>query len=185
MTTARIYVGTYAKYNSGSLQGAWLDLSDYADAAEFMAACKELHKDEADPELMFQDYEGFPEDMYGESMSEDEIQKIYDALEVLEKLEDLSTEEWVSLHNEYCQNNGYGDDEVYTFDDDFFNTYFDGKPMEAARAASFGSINWSDAWIKFDGYANLQSLNDYSIFDHIDKDAIRKDVLENPENYNL
>lgn len=27
-TTARVYVSTYAKYNSGSIQGAWLDLED-------------------------------------------------------------------------------------------------------------------------------------------------------------
>ncbi|MBQ6977044.1 MAG: antirestriction protein ArdA, partial [Paludibacteraceae bacterium] len=27
---ARCYVGTYGKYNGGSLAGGWLDLSDYA-----------------------------------------------------------------------------------------------------------------------------------------------------------
>lgn len=50
-----IYVGTYSKYNSGNLAGAWLDLEDYCDEGEFFAACRELHKDEDDPELMFQD----------------------------------------------------------------------------------------------------------------------------------
>jgi antirestriction protein len=65
-TTARIYVGTYAKYNAGSIQGAWLDLNDYADAGEFHAACLELHKDEEDPELMFQDFEGIPAGMVSE-----------------------------------------------------------------------------------------------------------------------
>ncbi len=66
-TIARIYVGTYAKYNSGSLKGAWLDLEDYSDNDEFLAACAALHSDENDPEFMFQDYEGFPRDLYGES----------------------------------------------------------------------------------------------------------------------
>lgn len=65
--TARIYVGTYAKYNSGSIKGAWLDLEDYGDRDAFLAACAELHKDESDPELMFQDYEGFPKSFYSES----------------------------------------------------------------------------------------------------------------------
>lgn len=65
--SARIYVGTYAKYNDGNLAGAWLNCEDYADKDEFIAACLELHKDESDPELMFQDYEGFPEGFYGES----------------------------------------------------------------------------------------------------------------------
>lgn len=65
--TARVYVGTYAKYNNGSIKGAWLDLEDYSDHEDFISACKEIHKDEPDPELMFQDYEGFPKGFYGES----------------------------------------------------------------------------------------------------------------------
>lgn len=58
---AQIYVGTYAKYNDGSLFGKWLQLSDYSDLEEFYEACKDLHKDEVDPELMFQDWEYIPE----------------------------------------------------------------------------------------------------------------------------
>jgi antirestriction protein len=68
----RVYVGTYAKYNSGSIKGAWLDLDDYADRDEFYAACKALHADETDPEFMFQDFENFPRSLYSESnVSED------------------------------------------------------------------------------------------------------------------
>lgn len=37
-------------------------LWDYADHAEFIEACEELHKDESDPEFMFQDFEDFPKD---------------------------------------------------------------------------------------------------------------------------
>jgi len=65
--TAKIYVGTYAKYNDGSIAGEWLDLADYANNEEFFAACRNLHKDEDDPELMFQDWEGIPEQYIGES----------------------------------------------------------------------------------------------------------------------
>jgi len=66
----RVYVGTYGKYNSGRIDGAWLDLQDYADAEDFYEAAKELHKDEADPELMFQDWEGIPDWAIGESWIE-------------------------------------------------------------------------------------------------------------------
>tara|TARA_R110002020_G_scaffold32159_1_gene99231 strand:- start:1258 stop:1773 length:516 start_codon:yes stop_codon:yes gene_type:complete len=59
-TLARVFVGTYAKYSSGSLRGAWLELDEYADLDEFLTGCKALHSDESDPELMFQDYEGIP-----------------------------------------------------------------------------------------------------------------------------
>ena len=31
LSEARIYVGTYAKYNEGSLRGKWIDLSDCYD----------------------------------------------------------------------------------------------------------------------------------------------------------
>lgn len=63
----RIYVGTYGKYNSGSIKGAWLDLTDYADQYEFYDACLELHADESDPELMFQDWENIPAEFIHES----------------------------------------------------------------------------------------------------------------------
>lgn len=71
--TARIYVGTYAKYNAGSINGAWLDLENYSDKEAFLAACAELHKDETDPELMFQDYEGFPRSFYNEGCVSDDL----------------------------------------------------------------------------------------------------------------
>jgi antirestriction protein len=53
----KIYVSTYAKYNAGNLAGAWLTLTDYIDAQDFLAACYNLHNDEIDPELMFQDFD--------------------------------------------------------------------------------------------------------------------------------
>lgn len=58
---ARVYVGTYAKYNSGSLAGAWINLDDCADYSEFLAKCQATHKDERDPEFMIQDAEAFPD----------------------------------------------------------------------------------------------------------------------------
>ena len=61
LSAASVYVGTYAKYNNGSLFGAWLNLSDYSDKEEFYEACRELHKDEEDAEYMFQDWENVPE----------------------------------------------------------------------------------------------------------------------------
>lgn len=69
---SRVYVGTYAKYNSGSIAGAWLDLEDYPDSGEFYEACAELHADEADPEFMFQDWEDIPEGMISESNIDDD-----------------------------------------------------------------------------------------------------------------
>jgi len=72
-STARVYVGTYAKYNNGSLQGAWIDLEDFTDKDAFLQACAELHADESDPEFMFQDHEGIPSGMISESSISDDV----------------------------------------------------------------------------------------------------------------
>lgn len=68
-----VYVGTYGKYNGGSTAGAWVDLEACGDAESFYEAARELHKDEPDPEFMFQDFEGFPRAYYSESSIPDEL----------------------------------------------------------------------------------------------------------------
>ena len=75
-----IYVGTYEKYNNGSIAGKWLKLNDYDDLEGFYKACQELHNDEHDIELMFQDFEYIPKSMIGESWLSDEF---FDFLEVV------------------------------------------------------------------------------------------------------
>ena len=87
MSEARVYVGTYAKYNNGSLSGAWLDLSDYSDKEEFYEACRELHKDEEDAEYMFQDWENVPEGLIGESWISENFFALRDAVEDLDDTE--------------------------------------------------------------------------------------------------
>lgn len=75
----RVYVGTYAKYNNGSIAGSWLNLSDYENHEDFMKACSKLHNDEHDPELMNQDWEGVPQG----SISECSVDpKLWDLLKI-------------------------------------------------------------------------------------------------------
>jgi len=62
----RLWVTTYGKYNDGRLIGEWMDLDDYADRDEFLAAAVKM-VNEHDPELMFCDYENFPWRWYSES----------------------------------------------------------------------------------------------------------------------
>jgi antirestriction protein len=68
-----VYVGTYEKYNNGNLFGEWVDLTDFKDKDEFIEYCKELHKDEYDPEFMFQDYEYIPEICIDESYIDEDF----------------------------------------------------------------------------------------------------------------
>ena len=82
MTDPKIYVGTYAKYNAGDLSGAWLSLRDYSTYEELIEACLELHSDEAEPELMIQDSEDFPDGLdCMESLSREEFDDIKQALQ--------------------------------------------------------------------------------------------------------
>ena len=81
----KIYVGTYYKYNCGSIEGAWLDLDDYSSAEEFYEACYQLHSDEQDPELMFQDWDGIPERIADECM---DVKELYEYREMLERVSD-------------------------------------------------------------------------------------------------
>lgn len=76
-TNPAVYCGTYAKYNRGSLYGMWIDLSTFENYHDFMEFCNRLHADEQDAELMFQDYEHFPEQWYCEGcMGESTFDKI-------------------------------------------------------------------------------------------------------------
>ena len=70
---ARIYVGTYSKYNQGNIKGAWLNLSDYSDREGFLEAAEALHSDEADVELMYQDWEGIPAGLVSESYLDEAV----------------------------------------------------------------------------------------------------------------
>ena len=68
----KLYVGTFAKYSQGSIAGAWIDLEGH-DKESFLKACQDLHKDESDPELMFQDFEVFPREFYSECCVSDAL----------------------------------------------------------------------------------------------------------------
>lgn len=172
---AAVYVGTYNKYNNGSLEGQWLKFSDYSDSEDFMTACDELHADELENEFMFQDSEYLPDFLYSESLSQNDIDKIYQYLEVAEKIENS---DWVSLWNTYCSENSI-ESELFDFDDDFFDTFFEGKPYEAARATAFGNVNFSHDYIYFNGYANLETTSNED--DIIDYDELICWLIEHPE----
>ena len=64
---AKVFVTTYGKYNAGyGLTGNWFDLEGFSDKAEFIEVAEKF-VNEADPELMFTDWEGIPSGMIGES----------------------------------------------------------------------------------------------------------------------
>ena len=78
LNEARIYVGTYAKYNNGSLQGEWVELSDFYDLDGFMERCAEIHEDEEEPEYMFQAWEEIPDTLIDEGHLEENFFELRD-----------------------------------------------------------------------------------------------------------
>jgi len=66
-TTPAVYVGTYHKYNCGSIYGKWFDLTDFEGPEDFREACQAFHADEWDAEFMYQDWEGIPSAFVSES----------------------------------------------------------------------------------------------------------------------
>ena len=96
-----VYVGTYGKYNDGSLCGLWIDLSTFNDYDDFIDFCKAIHADEEDPELMAQDFEGFPRQWYDEGfMSEDDFDNIIEYSELCDKYSREAVDDYMEFHDE-------------------------------------------------------------------------------------
>ena len=113
-----VYVGTYGKYASGSLRGVWLDLTTFADYDEFLAVCAYIHRDEADPEFMAQDFDSFPREWYTEGfMSERE----FDLIQAYAELDDDEREAF----EVYVSAFGSSRDDISIFDN--FREAYNGK----------------------------------------------------------
>lgn len=69
-----VYAGTYGLYNRGSLFGNWFYFDEYQDLDEMKESITTFFKDvDADPEIMFQDYENFPRMFYSECSISEEL----------------------------------------------------------------------------------------------------------------
>lgn len=156
--TARIYVGTYAKYNAGSIAGAWLDLEDYADKDAFLSACRELHKDELDPELMFQDFEGFPRSMYSESSVSDDL---WEWLKL-----DESDQELLAVYQDHIDQSG----DIETARDSFLGKYTSAEDWAAEYLEETGMLSEVPEslrnYIDFEAYARDAGYNGMSFIRH-------------------
>ena len=53
--------------------------------------------------------------------------------------------------------------EYWNNDEDFFNTFFYNNPSEAVRSAYYGDYSYCDKYVKFNGYGNLESADDYKL----------------------
>jgi antirestriction protein len=104
LSEVKIYVGTYAKYNNGSIFGEWLTLGDFDNLEDFYTKCKEIHADEKDPEFMLQDYE--TPDILKNFVSECGInENIFEVAEMLEGKDIEMLEAYFSLGHDITEAN--------------------------------------------------------------------------------
>ena len=98
-----IYVGTYGKYNDGSLCGLWVDLSSFDDYDEFINFCKAIHADEEDPELDAQDWECLPQGLDGDELFlSDKWDVLKEYLELCDRYDSDAVDAYVSCFDMDC-----------------------------------------------------------------------------------
>lgn len=157
----KVYVGTYAKYSNGSIDGKWLTPSDYDTYDDFIDACKKLHKDEKQPELMFQDYDNYPN---GSEMSftkkDFNYAKVHDGMD-----EPEAFEKWYDNYGKY---NDYDDaDELETaFNDAYAGDYDSDGDLARELVDAIGIENLDrdtlESYFDYDSYGRDLVINDYN-----------------------
>ena len=97
-----IYCGTYGKFSGEKyICGLWIDLTTFYDYDDFIEFCQAIHADEEDPELMAQDYEGFPRQWYNEGfMSEDDFDHILEYSDMCDKHGQEAVDDYMEFHDE-------------------------------------------------------------------------------------
>lgn len=99
---------------------------------------------------------------------------------IKEYLTDLTDLDLVNTWNEYAREHD-SDNEIYNNDEEFFEVFFSGRTMDAIRAVSYGDYRYQDEYIKFNGYANLETFNNAE--DHIDITELAEAIMDNPQDF--
>lgn len=147
MTHPSVYVGTYKKYNNGSLFGEWVDLTQFATYNDFMRYIRKLHKDERDPEFMMQDFEGYPREWYYESgMDEDTFNKIKEYWEAFDgdDVKKQAYEAWVDYVGRDANVEEFEEKYYGTYDSE--SDYIDEMIAEGVLDPKYMIENWGD-WV--------------------------------------
>ena len=169
-----VWVSNLAKYNAGELNGQWTDLPvddvnkdilDKIDLGKYPTGYRD--------EWFISDYEA--------PFTIDEYADLYQLNELAKALEDYDTLEDVYYYLDDREATGCED--VYDFDDEFFDTMFESK-QDVARAVFFGDIhNWLDPYIFLNGYGNCESMTEYDFQKMLSENA--DEIIEQFKNENI
>ena len=154
---AAIYCGTYAKYNNGSIKGAWIDLTLVSDEEEFNEICSAIHEDEEDAEFMFQDWQSIPARYISESGLDSEY------FEYKDKIEGMS-ETMAEAYEEYINEGGYNGEE---FEDMYQGQYESEEAFAEQLLDDCGTLNDIPQHLRYyfdyTAYARDLFIKDYFI----------------------
>ncbi|EIN0623277.1 TPA: antirestriction protein ArdA [Escherichia coli] len=162
ITAPSVYVGTYAKYNNGSIAGKWVNLlDDVTDCDDFYEKIAELHSDEADPEFMFQDYENMPRGIVSETSIN------WDYIDGLRRVLEENNEEWAEAYALFVEN--FHDTDV----ENFYESYSGTADSEADYAEQLlddtGELNAIPKnlryYFDYEKFARDLFINDYTFID--------------------
>lgn len=79
--------------------------------------------------------------------------------QIMKTLEEMTTRELVEVHNKYCEACNDMDNEIFENDDYFLETYYMNRPADLAMAIQYGDYRYSDDFVQFNGYGNLDSFD--------------------------
>ena len=87
----------------------------------------------------------------------------------------------IEIHNNYVMENDCGmEDKIEINDEEFFDTFFEGKPMEAVRAVFYGDYRYNDEYVWFNVYGNLESGDYEEQLPLRDAEEMAEWYMENP-----
>lgn len=90
--------------------------------------------------------------------TERDINELEDLIETLYELFDYDLADLYEQLPSVAQEN-LSISEWMPHDEEFYNLYFSEEPARAVRAAIFGDVHWSDDYVRFNGYGNLETAS--------------------------
>ena len=124
LSEARVYVGTYNKYNSGSLFRQVVRPFRLFGQGRIYGSVPGTAQGRPRPEFMFQDYENIPEALISESWLSDKFFELRDAIEKLSETQQEAFFVWCDHHNNDISEED-ADDLISSFEDEYQGEYKD------------------------------------------------------------
>jgi hypothetical protein len=80
--------------------------------------------------------------------------------QIVTEIDAMSQSDLITLNNIFAREiQGNYDNEIFNNDEEFFYTFFENSVISAVQCVCYGDYRYSDNYVKFNGYGNLESFN--------------------------